>query len=248
MKIQYLSDLHAEFGFSRPVPPAGDVLVLAGDLVTRPGNLAGVLGRLPAVPALIVAGNHEFYGHPIGEDTLDAYREAVASRPNCHVLENQAVEIGGVRFLAGTLWTDFARGAHAGACQYMMTDFYRISVEEKSGSRRIRPEDLAARHRQTVGWLRKELARNHPRTVVVTHHAPSLRSLAPRFAGSPLNGGFCVDLEEIIASYQPLFWIHGHLHDTADYMIGRTRVVCNPFGYEGREENPAFNPAAVVEV
>jgi len=248
MRIQYLSDLHSEFGFSRPIPLVGDVLVLAGDLVTMPGKLTSLVRRLPEVPTLIVAGNHEFYGHPIGQATLDSYREAVAPFSHIHFFENQDVEIGGVRFLAATLWTDFAKGAHAGTCQAMMNDFYQISVAEKSGRRRILPEDFASLHRQTVGWLKKELARNHSRTVVVTHHAPSYKSLAPRYAGSPLNGGFCVDLEEIIATYQPLVWIHGHMHDTADYMIGRTRVLCNPYGYEGREENAAFDPAAVVAV
>ncbi|MDA8333946.1 MAG: metallophosphoesterase [Peptococcaceae bacterium] len=246
MKIQYLSDLHAEFGFSRSVRRVGDVLLVAGDLVARPERMAGVLDRLPAVPTLIVAGNHEFYGHPIGQATIDAYRQACLS--HCHVLENQAVEIGGVRFLAATLWTDFARGTHAGACQEMMNDFYRITVAEDGSRRRIRPEDFAALHRRTVEWLTKELSRAHPRTVVLTHHAPSFRSLALRFVGSPLNGGFCVDLEELIETYQPQVWIHGHLHDSADYALGRTRIVCNPYGYEGREENRAFDPGAVVEV
>lgn len=246
LKIQYMSDLHAEFGFSRRVAPAGDVLVLAGDLATRPGDLADLLRRLPAIPTLIVAGNHEFYGHSVGAATLASYRRAATAFSHCRYLENQAVVIGGVRFLAATLWTDFAGGAQAAACQRMLNDFYRITAAD--GSRRIRPEDFAALHRRTAAWLAEELARDHPRTVVVTHHAPSFRSVPPRFAGSSVSGAFCVDLEAMITMYQPAVWIHGHVHDSADYVLGRSRILCNPYGYEGQEENALFDPAAVVEV
>lgn len=27
------------------------------------------------------------------------------------------------------------------------------------------------------------------------------------------------------------WWFHGHTHDSCDYQFGRTRVLCNPFGY-----------------
>ena len=86
--------------------------------------------------------------------------------------------------------------------------------------------------------------------MVITHHAPSRKSIHPRFAGSLLNGGFVSDLERLIVSGQPQLWIHGHVHDSYDYQVKGTRVVCNPRGYskEGVNENPAFDSRFLVEV
>ena len=78
----------------------------------------------------------------------------------------------------------------------------------------------------------------------VTHHAPSFRSQHPRFASSPITGGFCSNLESRIQQWKPDLWIHGHVHDPMDYRIpwkiaapGETRILCNPWVYphEGRE-------------
>lgn len=83
-------------------------------------------------------------------------------------------------------------------------------------------------------------------TVVVTHHAPHPGSIAPRYQRDLLTGAFASDCEDLILAGQPTLWIHGHMHHSADYRIGATRVLCNPHGY-GRE-NPAFNSALIVEV
>ena len=85
-------------------------------------------------------------------------------------------------------------------------------------------------------------------TVVVTHHAPSALSNPPQFAGSPISGAFYSNLDELIEDTKPTLWIHGHVHDSCDYVIGETRVVCNPFGYEGIETNVDWDPRAMVEL
>jgi Icc-related predicted phosphoesterase len=82
--------------------------------------------------------------------------------------------------------------------------------------------------------------------VVVTHHAPHPLSVHPRYAGSALNASFASDLSEMMELWQPELWVHGHVHDTFDYVVRNTRVVCNPRGYG--TENPAFDPALVVEI
>jgi hypothetical protein len=45
-------------------------------------------------------------------------------------------------------------------------------------------------------------------------------------------------------------WIHGHTHDSFDYRLNGTRVLCNPRGYarDGVNENPMFDPQLVIEV
>ena len=86
--------------------------------------------------------------------------------------------------------------------------------------------------------------------MVVTHHAPARGSVHPRFAGSPVNPCFVSDLAETMGGERVRLWIHGHTHDSADYDVAGTRVLCNPRGYakDGVDENPRFDPSLVVEV
>jgi hypothetical protein len=51
-----------------------------------------------------------------------------------------------------------------------------------------------------------------------------------------MNGAYYSELSDFIESHpQILLWTHGHMHDPSDYVIGSTRVVCNPRGYYGHE-------------
>jgi len=74
--------------------------------------------------------------------------------------------------------------------------------------------------------------------VVVGHHAPSKSSTHPRYAKEEImNGGYSSDLNSFIMERPQIkLWTHGHTHEDFDYMIGTTRVVCNPRGYDGYED------------
>jgi hypothetical protein len=172
-------------------------------------------------------------------------------------LENGTVVIDGVRFIGTTLWSDFCLDA-AGSSQAlamtvagsMINDFRVISWNDSDRRlRRFQPADALALHEESRMFLETELAtRFAGKTVVVTHFLPSAKSISRRFAGSPLNAYFCSDLRTMIERHQPAVWVHGHTHDSCDYTIGRTRVLCNPRGYQGYELNPDFDPALVLEV
>ena len=85
---------------------------------------------------------------------------------------------------------------------------------------------------------------------MVTHHAPSPRSIHPRFAGSVINACFISDAERLIDGARADLWIHGHTHDSFDYNVNGTRVLCNPRGYakDGVNENASFDADLVVEI
>ena len=85
---------------------------------------------------------------------------------------------------------------------------------------------------------------------MITHHAPSLGSIHPRFAGSPFNAAFVSAAEHLLDGERAALWIHGHTHDSYDYRVNGTRVLCNPRGYvkDGVTENARFVPTLVVEV
>ena len=90
-------------------------------------------------------------------------------------------------------------------------------------------------------WLR-------PGDIVVTHHLPSQRCVAPRFVGHPLNPFFVCDLTNLIVERQPRLWLHGHSHGSMRVQIGETTVLCNPFGYAVEAPNHEFVDRLVVEV
>lgn len=74
--------------------------------------------------------------------------------------------------------------------------------------------------------------------VVVGHHAPSKQSTKPRYKEEYIiNGAYSSDLSEFILNRPKIkLWTHGHTHEHFDYMIGTTRIFCNPRGYDGYEE------------
>ena len=253
MKLHVLSDLHlSQAGFEPPATDA-DVVVLAGD-IARPREAIAWASRF-SQPVLYIAGNHEFYGASM-EGTRRLLRELTAGT-NIHFLDDEELVLDGVRFLASTLWTDFdvlgpgaARETGIAAATAFMRDFQRIRLNEQEETL-LTPEHWSALHGRHRQWLQQRLAQPHDGpTVVITHHAPSPRSIHPRFAGAPVNVCFVSDAEHLLGADRVQLWIHGHTHDSFDYEVAGTRVVCNPRGYvrEGKQENEQFDPGLVIEV
>src|SRR5437867_1288646 len=248
MRLHVLSDLHLEFGLADVPDTDADVVVLAGDIHLGWEGRKWIRRRFASKPVVYVLGNHEFYRHALPDLTESLRRETAGTA--IHLLENAAVELDGVTSLGCTLWTDFRLAPNVKAAMIeagkVMSDYQliRSSVE----GRLLRPEDTAALHTESVAWLKRELAARDPaRTVVVTHHAPSLRSVPTHHQGSPLNGAFASNLDGFIENARVPLWIHGHTHHNVDYRIGATRVLSNQRGYpDGLVAG--FNPGLIVEV
>jgi len=186
-----------------------------------------------------VAGNHEFY-HGRWGASLDHLRETCAMYPNIYFLERDVKVINDVTFIGATLWTDCNKGdpLTLHALGDMMND-YRVIRNDEKGFTKLRPAHTMWRHHQTVGYLKSVLPdMKDKRVVFVGHHGPSIMSTHPRYVNETLmNGGYRSELSELILDNpQIVLWTHGHMHDPFDYMIGTTRVVCNPRGYQGHDE------------
>jgi len=202
---------------------------------------------------LYVAGNHEFYGSSI--DGAAGELSRLCAGTNVHVLDRGEVVIGGVRFLGATLWSDYrlfgdaaANAAAKAEASRLLRDFSRIRARDADPAL-FTPEDAAALFDRDARWLDERLSAPHAGpTVVVTHHAPSRRSIHARFADSLLNACFVSDAEHLLG--RAALWVHGHTHDSFDYTARGTRVVCNPRGYakDGVNENRAFDPDLRIEV
>ena len=248
MRIHILSDLHLEFAPFQTAQVDSDVVVLAGDIHVGAKGIKWARKQFPGKPVIYVLGNHEFYRFSLPRLTEQLKQEAADSQ--IHVLENGAVEIAGVTFLGCTLWTDFQiSGNQAAAMRYAeesMSD-YRI-VRFDPEQRSLRARDTIRLHTESVDWLRAQLSQcKTKRTVVVTHHAPSVRSEAPCHANSPLKPAFSSDLDALIEQSGVPLWVYGHTHFNTDYRIGSTRVLTNQRGYPS-ERCKGFDPSMVVEI
>jgi Icc-related predicted phosphoesterase len=253
VRLNVLSDLHLSLGALEHPETDADLVVLAGD-AGRPA-VAMEWARGFRRPVLFVAGNHEFYGGTIAGTVAELKRLAQGSQVT--VLDDEAVVMGGVRFLGSTLWTDFRLFGHGErrdeAVQMavqLMHDFRKIHRDE---ARQVvfTPADAAALFDRHAAWLERCLQQPHDGpTVVVTHHAPSTRSVEARFEGSPLNACFASNAEHLLDGARAALWIHGHMHHSIDYDLNGTRVVCNPRGYvvKGVAENPRFDAGFTVDV
>lgn len=249
MKIHLLSDLHTEAGVYGLTETDADVLVLAGDIAE--GMYAiNWAGQATDRPVVMVLGNHEFYGAR-GLDFVDKLREQAERYPHLRVLEKDQSVIGGVRFLGTTLWADFElfgdRRRATSWAQELITDY--AAIRTTPGYRKLTPADTIRWHEASVAWLREQLAVAHDGpTVVVTHHAPSARSLRDGHEEDLWSPAYASHLDDLVAASGAAAWLHGHTHRSLDYRIGGTRVVCNPRGNPAGRLNRDFRHDLVIEV
>ncbi|CAN7558292.1 metallophosphoesterase [Devosia sp. LjRoot3] len=262
MKIWIFSDLHRRrrgTPWNLTLAPAqADLAVCAGDLSEGdPEDGVAWLAYYvrPNMPVIYVPGNHEYYNRYSSMQDLKEKAKETALQSGIDFLDNEFVDIGDIRFFGSTLWSDFdffAKGDEARRqrdmawCEMYMNDFRLIRPDENSleiwTASRARREHLISRT-----WLETAMAGTDRRKVVVTHNAPHPGSVAPRFHNDPLTAAFVSDLTAAIAEHHPELWIHGHTHNSSDYRVGDTRVICNPRGY-GTENADEFNPGLVVEI
>lgn len=250
MRLHVLSDLHLEFGAFHVPPVTADVIVLAGDIGIGAKGMRWAAKVFPDKPVIYVAGNHEFYGSNLQVVMEELER---AQTGQVHYLEKRSIEIGGVRFLGCTLWTDFQVFGQARQAEVMaqageaMNDYARVSFGRGKDKRKLLPADTLALHVESRNWLERELAKPHSGpTIVVTHHAPHPQSMLLETEGDPLSAAYVTNLSSLMGK-APL-WIHGHVHVSLDYAVSGTRVICNPRGYVRFGENCDFQPGLVVEI
>lgn len=232
VRIWITSDLHTDAnGWSPRVPPH-DVMILAGDISDGPSAAVAELTRIQAAttkPIIFVPGNHDFCGGRLlpGEFTH--------ANTSIIVLEGGgSIVIDGVRFIGATLWTDFELTDSEFASQRWaisaMPEYE--TVRHGSEDRLIWPIDTANAHAHDRSALALALSQPHDGpTVVITHHAPSVHSMSARDRRDTSSAAFASNLEPVIHQHRPALWIHGHIHEPADYAIGPTRVIANPRGY-----------------
>ena len=201
---------------------------------------------------IYIMGNHEHY-HGKFDKSAGIIRETIGylNIHNIHLLDRDIKEIDGVHFVGGTMWTDCNKGDPMTQyhLEYCMTDFRVIRIAGEN-FKKFLPMRTVMEFTKTRDYF-KTVIENLPKDakiVVCSHHAPSHLSIHEIYKNDTLmNGGYSSDLSEFILDHPQIkLWTHGHMHNNFDYMIGDTRVVCNPKGYPG--ENGDFENNLILEI
>jgi len=262
MRLRVLSDLHLEAGMPDLPEIEADVVVLAGDTAAGTRGVEWARERFPGTPVVFVPGNHEYYGH-FYPGLVGELRQATAGS-TVHLLEMDSVVIGGVEFLGCTLWTDQNLWEQPDFCAKLLertlNDYHRI--RSGAGGKRLRAAETREAHFRARDWL-EEACRIRPSgpRVIVTHHAPSPRSIPldewraanglrhPSHAGLNLliRSGYASRLDDMVKRSGADLWVHGHIHSAVNYRLGETRVLSNPRGYNQRQQ-ALFRPDRVIEI
>ena len=258
MKLSITSDVHLEFGSGTiKNTDKADVLILSGDILVADAFYKKEVDFFrncleEFVHVVYIMGNHEHYQGEFNETSSKIRAELSRHFPASfnkylHFLDNETVEIDGVKFIGGTCWSSMNDGDPLTMLNIkdQMNDFRII----KKGQRHFTPSDATKEHEKFISLVFQELS-DDILNVVVGHHPPSKQFIHPRYKDSyHMNGGYVSNLDAFIEDHPEIaLWTCGHVHTPKTVMIGETQVVCNPRGYYGLEHNDMEIPLTTVEI
>jgi len=250
MKIQIISDLHIDFSKYKFINEENaDVLIIAGD--SGNGAIAinsfykqHIVNKWKYI--ILIPGNHEWYKGTIrsnrikkqhsSKTRMNCFEKFAEEHENFYFLQDESVVLDGIKFYGGTMWTSINNQNPVDIVHVTgaMNDYNYLTISE-------------------IDYMHKNFMYNLPTDadVVISHHAPSELSISEKFKGSPLNVAYYEELFDLIYESNYKLWVHGHVHNSVDYMINNTNVVCNPKGYtrsNGQPENIDFNTQLIKEI
>ncbi|MBR6492203.1 MAG: metallophosphoesterase [Bacteroidales bacterium] len=244
MEVQYMSDLHLEFKHNRDFLDSidrevtGDVLLLAGDIMylqeTIRHNILHWASRNYR-QVLMVPGNHEYYNYSDITESGGSWQKEIL--PDVSYNYNKVVHIDDTDFILTTLWSRISQ-IDEKAIRRGLNDFHQICYDGEI----LRPKEYNEEHVKCFRFIRDAVTQSTAKhIVVVTHHAPSLQTIAPEHQTSTLRTAFASDLDEFIESSRIDYWVYGHSHTNIDCQVGNTIILCNQLGYVAREEHQDFD-------
>lgn len=232
MKIGLLSDVHSRFGHKIPDTPNDlDLLVLAGD-IGDPYAIRDIINDDIDVSCAYIAGNHEAYGYSFEEISSEIFNNTSECYNRYTLNLERDVHLC-------TLWTDLK--GPLGEIQY------RETISD------MLPQCI---HGWTIEKYKREFKSDldflydvvKEGDVIATHHAPTWQAVSPEWKTASNNMCFVTDLDRFILDRKPSVWMFGHVHTAFDFMIGETRMVCNPGGYKYERAYMPEHKVKIIEV
>jgi len=251
MNFQYASDLHLEFArnkkavLKKPLLPAAEILLLAGDILPI-SDLAQHQDFLNYVSdhykmTYWLPGNHEFYGSDMAT-MPNCFEESI--RPNVLLLNNMVKEIadpaGPIELIFSTLWS------------HIPLDFNEIVTKRVQDFNQIHwnggkltPQVYNQLHQNSLEFLETSLDSKGARKIVISHHVPSFLNYPKKHQNDPINTCFASNLDDFMQKMAPNAWIFGHHHSNIPpFLIGKTTLYTNQFGYAKIKEGAGFDRSA----
>jgi Icc-related predicted phosphoesterase len=249
MKIFVASDFHFEYyntfqEIEKAIDslPRADVICLCGDIIclfeydlpvdmveSNRNKFVFETFSKKYKHVIYVRGNHEYWA-----GSYTPTKRSYKLPSNVYELLNEKITIDGQDFVGSSMF--YPKTPESEMKSVTFSDF----TESKSLKYWIWSENRIAKN-----FLNNNVDN---KSIVITHHLPSRKSVHPRFESSPLNCFFVCDwAEDLIIKKQPKYWLHGHTHNNCDYNIGVTEVICNPLGYDF-DPNPGFTRSSILEI
>ena len=254
MRISCQSDHHLDDGVAEHgesyldtlVVPDVDVLIVPGDLASDHNLVREALIRFSrkVENVIYVPGNHE-HDHKDIYESRDSLK-SICKIKGVSILDDGFIDINGFRFIGSTLWSDCGDDSKKLLIAERIFKYWPIKYQGRNFS----PKDASVMHNYMldyIGYQLSEARKNDLCPIVISHHAPSKKSVHDRFLISDLNEAFYTDLSDFIYLNEPRYWFHGHMHHSISYKVGETNVICNPMG-SVKGLNGQFDPNLVIEI
>lgn len=265
MKLRIMSDLHLDVNADHhlSIKDLETFTIICGDISAYFNKTSKWLNRY-IKNGVFVAGNHIVYNessHSLQYFLQQYEKNYPLSAPLSFLNDNYKI-VENIVFVGGTLWTDYklygdeTQDLHQWWATKYLNDFrfgkfnpaHNPKHENIKLLLKLRPEHCVLMFQKTLAAI-DAACKQFPdkKIVVVTHHAPSQKSIPEQYKNDAISPAYASNLENFILDHPNIrLWCHGHIHTASDYQIGNCRIVCNPRGYVKYCENTGFIPNKLV--
>lgn len=256
--IGLVSDLHLEGSNMDFENPSWDCLIIAGDLSADLDMIEYFFSyKAPKdIPIIYVLGNHEYEGRSL-DGAMIKIKKIISEFKNVHLLDNESIVIDGVKFIGSTLWSNFELDGYDKRQENMdmarngIVDFNKNYYKNENGEYvKWTPEKMAELNKEACRFLEFELKKTpfNGIKIVVTHFAPHKNSVHPEYKNT-MSSYWVNNLENLMGFSD--YWVHGHTHNSFNYSVEGTKVICNPRGYSRMfniSGNKNFDKSFTIEI
>lgn len=257
MKVQIYSDLHVDI--NNCYDPRSllqtekdtDLYIDAGDTGDYKATIKFYRNKFwYDKKVLFVGGNHLHYDYGSIDRNQENLKRIFTPQDSVTYLQDSEYTYKEFVILGCTLWTDFKVFNLANYCKKQCRQFNDYKNIKFSNDIPLTPELCETMFSISLKNLHKRLQKFHnKKVIVITHHAPSLKSCLEQYKHDPETACFASNLEEFIKSHPNIYlWVHGHIHNTSGYQIGNTYVCCNPLGYIHYGEQTHFIDNLIIDI